>query len=99
MSNDDSYIVCDKAGKISAYVGLDATRLVRAKLLRVSLGMYQYGIIPTRGMTITKALKMATSYTGKPYKRTQWQEAQADLAIWISTMNSALPVVLQGEKT
>jgi hypothetical protein len=92
MSPDDSYIVLGKDGKISAYVGPDATNLVRAKLLKISLGMYAVGLIPTRGMTITKALKMATSYTGKPYKHSQWQKAQADLEVWIREMQAALPV-------
>ena len=94
----DSYIQLGSDGKVIAYVGPDAIRLVKAKLLKVSLGMYPCGIIPTRGMTITKALRAATSYTGVKYKRTEWRKAQEDLQIWIATMSAALPVLEHGEK-
>lgn len=40
-----------------------------AVLLSVLKLYRKTGILPTRGMTITKMLKMATSYTGTVYKR------------------------------
>lgn len=94
MSND-SYIITDINGKVLAYVGPDATALVKAKLLKVSLGVYQFGIIPTKGMTLTKALAIVTTYTGKRYKRSEWEKAQQDLEVWIKTMHVALPIEIQ----
>jgi hypothetical protein len=36
---------------------------------------------------------MVTKYTGKKYKRTQHEQARADLQVWIETMKAALPVI------
>lgn len=91
MSNEDSYIHVGKGG--TSIVGPDATNLYRAIVLRSSIKLYAAtGMIPTRGVTITKMLAMAGQYTGKKYKRGQYAEAQADLNVWIETMKSALPI-------
>ena len=53
-------------------------------------------MLPTRGVTITKMLQFASTYTGKDYGRgnvTKAQAAAADMTVWIETMRSALPVV------
>jgi hypothetical protein len=76
-----------------SFAGPDAVALVRATVLRSSLGLLQNGIQPTRGFTMTKALAMVTHYTGVAYKRTEVEKAKADLTVWIETMRSALPVV------
>ena len=36
-------------------------------------------------------LKMATEYTGKTYKRGQYEQAAADVGVWVDTMRAALP--------
>jgi hypothetical protein len=93
MSND-SYIHVGKSG--TTIVGHDATMLYRAIVLRSSIKLYAAtGMIPTRGVTITKMLAMASEYTGKRYKRGQYAEAQADLNVWIETMKSAMPVTTE----
>ena len=89
----DSYISVGPHG--STYSGPDAVRLQQAITLRSAIKMYVMSsgqIIPTRGMGITKMLALASTITGKKYKRTQTTEAQTDLHIWIETMKSALPI-------
>lgn len=93
---DDSFIKHTSSGPM--FVGPDAVRLQQAITLRSAIKMYVMSsgqIIPTRGMGITKMLALATTITGKPYKRTQTAEAQQDLHIWIETMKSALPIFSQ----
>jgi hypothetical protein len=47
--------------------------------LRAGLKLLKVGITPHRGWTLTKALKWATEYTGRSYKRTEVDAAIADL--------------------
>ena len=91
MTND-SHINVTK-GVCTSYVGSDAVHLLRAKMLRSSIKLHlATGMIPTRGVTITKMFKMAGEYTGQTYKRGQHERAMQDLTVWIETMTSALPV-------
>jgi hypothetical protein len=87
---DDSYISHGKGGTM--FVGTDAISLYRASMVCAGLGLFKSGIRPSRGWTLTKALRIATEYTGKPYKRTEVDRARADLKIWIDTMKCAMPV-------
>ena len=83
-----------KDGRITAYVGFDATRLMRARMLKSFIDLHKKtGMIPTRGVTITKMFKMAKEYTGQTYKRGEHDRAVNDLNVWIANMMSALPVV------
>jgi hypothetical protein len=86
----------DSVVKVSAggtmFAGPDAVNFFRAATLRSALGLLKVGITPTRGLTMTKALKMVTPYTGQKYKRTEVDRASADLKVWIDTMKLALPV-------
>jgi hypothetical protein len=75
------------------FEGRDATELFRVATLRSALGLLKVGICPRRGLTVTKALAMATPYTGQKYKRTEIDRARDDLHAWCSTMGSALPIV------
>ena len=87
----DSYI--HHASQGTTYSGPDAVRLQQAITLLSAIKLYRAcGVIPTRGMGISNMLKLATSVTGKTYKRTQSAQAEADLHIWIETMKSALPI-------
>ena len=57
-------------GKITAYIGGDATSLFKARVLMHSIIMHRnLNMIPTRGMTITKMFKLAEEFTGQKYKR------------------------------
>lgn len=77
----------------TTFAGPDATNFFRAAMLASSLGLYaKCGMIPTRGVTITKMLAMATQYTGKKYKRGDALKAQADVKLWADTMKAALPI-------
>ena len=93
MTNDNSAIHVSK-GVATAYVGPDATNLFRCKMLKLSIKMHrQTGMIPTRGVTITKMFRLAEQYTGQMYKRGEHLRAEEDLQVWISTMMSALPII------
>jgi hypothetical protein len=88
---NDSSINVSAGGTM--FVGPDATALFRAATLRSALGLLKAGITPTRGLTMAKALKMATGITGKKYKRTEADKAREDIKVWCDTMAAALPVV------
>lgn len=91
----DSYMTV-RNGQVSSYVGCDAVSVVRALSLWSALKLYVNSggkIIPTRGMTITKMLKLATQITGKSYKRTEAMKAAEDVKKWADEMKAALPVV------
>lgn len=90
---NDSHIVALN-GKCHTFVGPDATNYVRAEMLASSLRLYAAcRIIPTRGVTATKMLKMASGYTHKAYKRGEYLKAADDVKLWASEMKAALPVV------
>jgi hypothetical protein len=89
---NDSYIETGKHG--TTFVGLDATRLVQATMLASSLRLYAlHKIVPTRTVTPTKMLALATSFSGKKYKRGSYLEAAKDVTEWANAMKAALPVV------
>jgi hypothetical protein len=88
---NESYIETGPGG--TAFVGPDAIRLHRAIYLANSIALHgRCGMIPTRGMTITKMFKIATSITGQTYRRGQHARAIADLRTWIAVMQAALPI-------
>lgn len=74
--------------------GPDAVNLYRAITLKQGLLMYQRtGMLLTRGATPTMLLALAKGYTGKTYKgKDKYQQAAADVQVWIDTMKAALPV-------
>jgi hypothetical protein len=89
---NDDHIHVGKGG--TSYIGHDATHLFRATMLRSGIKMYAAcGMIPTRGVTISKMLAMASEYTGRKYKRGEYAAAQADLTQWIEAMKAALPII------
>jgi len=92
-------ITYNAKGEAIAFSGHDAVHCYRAAVLRGALYLLQNGIKPGRGWTLTRALAMASQYTGKAYKRTQATQAREDLSIWIQTMKAALPMeVANGNK-
>lgn len=91
---DESKIVYNKDGSLSALVGADAVSLMRVRTIMsgIEMNIKTNGqMILTRGATITKLLTMATEYTGQKYKRTEKERALKDLKVWFETMKSALP--------
>lgn len=91
---DESYISHSDGGTM--FAGPDATNFFRAATLWSALGLYiATGICPTRGVTITKMLAIATSYTGKTYKRNKagYTQARADVKTWMDAMKTALPQI------
>lgn len=77
----------------TTYTG-DAIPLFQAVTLKGALKLYaKCGMIPTRGMTITKMLKLASSITGKPYKRGDAMKAHDDMSTWIDAARTAMPVI------
>ena len=74
---DQSEIIVGRGG--TCFAGPDAVQLFRAATLRSALGLLKVGIIPTRGLTKTKALAMVTQYTGQTYKRGEFDRAMKDL--------------------
>lgn len=93
----ESYVGIRKQGAVS-YVGPDATFLARAVLLRGSLRLYaKHGIVPTRGVTLTKMLSIAKEFTGKNYRssRAQAQQASEDVSVWVENMKCAMPIKVE----
>lgn len=90
---DESFIQT-RNGKATTFVGPDATRLYRATVIKHSIELHsRCGMLPTRGVSITKLFALATEYTGKAYRRHEHSRAIADLELWIVTMRAALPVI------
>ena len=82
-----------KSENATAYVGVDATRLLHAKTVKHALRANKIGFRLTRTATPSRSFAMATKITGKTYKRGQYDQAIADVNEWIWAMESALPVV------
>ena len=95
MSHDSGVTIANHA---TTYFGRDGVELFRVKTLKSSISLWlKCGLIPTRGVTITKMLKLATHYTGQKYTTKKAQQAVEDLQAWIDTMSSALPIDDQRE--
>lgn len=73
------------------FSGFDAVNLARAISARSALRLAKAGI-GIRGVNKTGLLKIASEYTGKAYKRGQYDLAMEDLTVWIETMKLALPI-------
>jgi hypothetical protein len=96
MTADDSFI--EVSASATTFVGPDATLLFSATTLRGAIGFYlKTKMKVSRLHTPTAMLAAASRITGKPYKRTQLAQAQADLTTWIDAMKAALPVIDQRE--
>ena len=83
-------------GSLSALIGPDAIELMRVQSIiqGIKLHIKSGGrMMITRGMGITKLLALATTYTGKKYKRTEGEQAMQDLNVWFQTMKSSIPTI------
>lgn len=72
-------ITVNQDNRPTSFNGENAVDVFRLRCLHSSLGLLASGIKPCRGFTIKHGLTLATEYTGKPYKRTQLEEAMTDL--------------------
>jgi hypothetical protein len=89
---DQSEISVSAHGSI-CFSGRDAVEFYRAIALRSAIDLYARSKIKmTRQLTPSTMLQLAGQFTGKSYKRGQYAQASADLAVWIETMRAALPV-------
>jgi len=92
MQDLDSYVIQHGEG-VTAFIGLDATRLAHARTVYIALKACKPGMRLTRSATPTRSFELATKITGKRYKRGQYEHAMADVRAWILAMESALPVI------
>lgn len=89
MSNAD--IVHHNGG--TTISGPDGMLFYRAITVRASLRMYaKSGMKSTRMATPANMFAIAKEFTGKDYKRGQYQQAIDDLTVWIDTMRGGLQV-------
>lgn len=91
----ESYITVQN-GKCVGFSGPDSMAYVRAVMLASGLKLYVNTggkIIPTRGMTITKMLILASQITDKTYKRKEAMQASVDVLKWAHEMKAAIPMV------
>lgn len=86
--NDSSVSISNSAIMFS---GPDAINLARAISVKSALRLAMVGLT-VRGVTKTGLLKIASEYTGKQYKRGEYEKAREDLTTWIETMKLALPI-------
>lgn len=79
---EQSYIGHNSKGEAVSFVGKEAVDTYRLGLLISGIKMHmRCGMIPTRGLTITRMFAIAHSYTGKHYKRGQHQRAIDELQV------------------
>lgn len=88
---EQSYVKVFDGGAV--YSGHDATRLLHAKTVMMSLGAIMKGFRLTKTATPTRTLALASKITGKAYKRGQYAQAHEDVRQWALAMQAALPVI------
>jgi hypothetical protein len=65
---------------------------MQANTLHQALKFYaKTGMRMTRVAKPTAMLELATTFSGKKYKRGEYLKAAEDLSTWIETMRAALP--------
>jgi hypothetical protein len=91
QTNDPSAVTHHNGG--TTFTG-DAIHLYRAVTLKGALKLHRdCGMIPTRGMTITKMFAIAQQITGKKYKRGGHDAAITDLTAWIEAAKASMPII------
>ena len=90
---NDSSFSYHPDGSLACASGPDAIRCIQVATLISAIRMMRTSrIVPTRGFTMKRGLEMASAYTGRKYKRTEAEQAEKDLKVWLETMKSAIPV-------
>jgi hypothetical protein len=94
--NKDSGIDYHPGG--TTIYGPDGMKFFQAVQLAGALSLYaKTGMKPTRGVGITQMLALATTFTGKKYRRSEAMKASEDVRTWAQTMKAALPKTENGE--
>jgi len=93
---NDSHLKASPDGRVQSYIGEDSTRLFQAKVVKQGLRACKLGMRLSRNATPTTLFALTKQFTGKSYKRGQYDIAIADLDIWINTMTLALPIETTG---
>lgn len=94
---DHTITIDKKTGHVCSFTG-DAVLIYRTALLSSSIKLYHTTggrIIPTRGMGITKMLKLAEEILGKKYKRTELEKCIAHLDIWVQEAKALVNIVVR----
>ena len=89
----ESEIVISDGG--TTLVGPDAIAMLRARTISAALTLHaKAGVVPTRGVTITRLKHLAKALTGHAYGRgdAETLRAAADVKHWAATMYAALPI-------
>lgn len=69
---------------MQSFTGTEGVNTYRVMTLKKMIDLHaKTGMIPTRGVTITKMFKIAGEYTGKKYKRGAHNEVIGDLTEWL----------------
>ena len=89
---DENYLGV-RDGKITSYVGPDATAAFRAITIASALRFYaKTGMKVNRSYSPTLMLRAASDMTKKNYRRGEYLRAADDLMKWADEMKAALPV-------
>lgn len=79
-------------GQAQSFTGPQAVEVFRAATLASAIGLWKIGVSPGPGvMNAAECLKEATKYTGKKYGRKDFDQARADLRIWINEQKKTIP--------
>ena len=81
----------------ASFNGPDGVRLFQAITIRSALKLHKAGLKVNRHTTTTNLFNFASQYTGKTYKRGDFDRAMQDLTAWIDTMRSAIPVTVESK--
>jgi hypothetical protein len=87
---NESEVVVGAGG--TTFAGPDAVKLYAAMTMRSALRMMKTGMRPNRAYTPKAVFAKVAEITGKTYKRGAYDQAIADLTVWIDTMKAAMPV-------
>lgn len=70
---------------MTTFTGPAGVQTFRAAAIKSGLRLYaRCGIKPNRAWTPTNMLRAASQITGKTYKRGQYEQAAADLEVWLA---------------
>ncbi len=79
----ESYIETDATNRPMSFVGEQAVHIFYARALREAIRLHQKtGLIPRRGVTITKMMKQTQRVTGQKFSIHQHEEAISALEKW-----------------
>lgn len=66
----------------------EAISRYRAVVCKGALKLFKVGLCPGRGWTKTRAMQMASEFTGKTYKRGQLEVALKDMTDYVANLRA-----------